>query len=41
MSIRRALQIVTFAFALAFAMSVPAASSSAYVCDPTATGGLC
>ncbi len=41
MSIRRAFQIVTFVFALAFAMSVPVASLSAYACDPQGTGGLC
>ena len=41
MSIRRAFQIVTFVAALAFAFSAPVATSVAYACDPTTTGGLC
>lgn len=40
MSIRRLFQIVTFVFALALTMSVPAAGT-ANACDPVATGGLC
>ncbi len=42
MSIRRAFQIVTFIVAMAFAFSVPAASLTAYACDPSSSQpGLC
>ena len=42
MSIRRAFQIVTFVFALAFAFGATSVSNVAYGCDPNSgTGGLC
>jgi hypothetical protein len=41
MSIRRALQAVTFALALAFAFGATGVSSTAYACDPNSTGGYC
>jgi len=39
MSIRRAIQIIAFLSALAFAFSSPIASSTAYACDPSGGGG--
>jgi hypothetical protein len=41
MSIRRAIQIVAFLSALAFAFASPVASNTAYACDPMGSGGLC
>ena len=41
MSIRRAVQIVAFLAALAFAFASPVASSTAYACDPHGSTGFC
>ncbi len=41
MSIRRIVQIVAFLTALAFAFASPAATSTAYACDPMGNSGFC
>jgi hypothetical protein len=41
MSIRRALRVITLAFALAFAFGAAGVSDTAYACDPQGSGGFC
>ena len=41
MSIRRALRVITLAFALAFAFGATGAVDTAYACDPQGSGGFC
>ena len=41
MSIRRVIQIIAIAFALAFSFNVSASDAYAGGCDPSGTGGWC
>jgi hypothetical protein len=41
MSIRRVIQVITIAFALAFTFNVSTSTAYATQCNPSGTGGWC